>query len=310
MTLLASLVFFLAALLIAGLAALLFLRASRREQQEGMLLRLRASAGDADAALAGAPARIGNPLVRAACHLLWRSGLEVDPRVVARTLWILAGVFLFALLLFGLIAGLLLVSLLLTVAYLALMQRAVRRRALIIEQMPAYLEGVIRILSAGNSLEESLASAAREIPEPAHGLFLSVGRQVRLGAPVEQVLAQTAEIHQLRDLKVLALAAAINRKYGGSLRNILKSLRGAIRARDVAHRELRALTAETRFSAWVLAIIPAGLTAYIYLQNRVYYTDMWAQPGGRSALILALILQIAGMLVLVRMMRSAEDAEA
>lgn len=310
MTLLASVAFFLSAVLIAGLAVTLFLRADRRERQESTLLRLRAAAGDIDAATLDAPARIANPLVRVVCYTLWRGGAEVDPGIVGRALWIFAAVLPIALLLFGVIAGLVVISFLLTVAYLVLQQRAVRRRAQIIEQMPGYLEGVIRILSAGNTLEESLASAAREIPEPAHGLFLSVGRQVRLGAPVEQVLAETAEIHQLRDLKVLALAAAINRKYGGSLRNILKSLMGAIRARDVAHRELRALTAETRFSAWVLAVIPAGLTAYIYIQNRVYYADMWAQPGGRTALILALFLQIAGMLVLVRMMRSAEDADA
>lgn len=309
MTLLASVVFFISALLIAGLAAALFVRAGRREQQEGMMLRMRAAAGDDAAALAPA-ARIANPVVRAMCYVLWRSGLEVDPATVGRSLWVFAALLPIALLLFGLLAGVLVVGLLLTVGYLLLMQRAVKRRALIIEQMPGYLEGVIRVLSAGNTLEESLAAAAREIPEPAHGLFMSVGRQTRLGAPVEQVLAETAEIHQLRDLKVLALAAAINRKYGGSLRNILKSLMGAIRARDVAHRELRALTAETRFSAWVLALIPASLTIYIYIQNRAYYSDMWTQPGGRAALILALVLQGAGMLVLVRMMRTAEDPDA
>ncbi len=309
MTLLASVVFFIASLLIASLAAILFIRAGRRERQEEMLLRLRASAGDVHSSMEG-PTRIVNPLVRAICHVLWRSGAEVDPATVTRALWIVVALLPLALLLFGMIAGVLVLGSLLTVVYLVLMQRAVRRRAQVIEQLPGYLEGVIRILSAGNTLEESLAAAAREIPEPAHGLFVSVGRQIRLGAPVEQVLAETAEIHKLRDLRVLGLAAAINRKYGGSLRNILKSLMGAIRGRDVAHRELRALTAETRFSAWILAVIPAALTIYIYIQNRTYYSDMWAQPGGRGALIVALLLQAAGMLVLVRMMRSAEDPDA
>src|SRR3546814_9139028 len=54
---------------------------------------------------------------------------------------------------------------------------------------------------------------------------------------------QTAEIHQLRDLKVMALAASINRKFGGSLRNVLRSLISGIRSRENAARELRATSA-------------------------------------------------------------------
>jgi tight adherence protein B len=135
-----------------------------------------------------------------------------------------------------------------------------------------------------------------------------VGRQVRLGAPVELVLMETGEIHQIRDIKVMALAASINRKYGGSMRNILKSLIQAIRARDVAARELRALTAETRFSAIILSILPVGLSIYVYLQNPGYYTEIIADPTGKTMLLVSLSMQILGILVLIKMMRSTGEA--
>jgi tight adherence protein B len=124
------------------------------------------------------------------------------------------------------------------------------------------------------------------------------------------VLAETAEIHQLRDLKVVALAAAINRKYGGSLRNVLKSLISAIRSRDVANRELRALTAETRFSAAVLAVIPISLSLYILAQNPAYYADIWTQFAGRATLVVSVLLQVLGIVVIWRMLRSTEDVAA
>ena len=103
-----------------------------------------------------------------------------------------------------------------------------------------------------------------------------------------------------------ALAAAINRKFGGSLRNILRSLVQAIRARDVAARELRALTAETRFSAVVLSLLPIGISLYVYLQNPQYYGDILQDAGGRALLLGSLFMQLAGIVVLVRMMRSTE----
>ena len=312
MTLLASLIFFMAALLVAGLAMLLFLRAGNRLRQEDVLLRLRAAGADDPESLRGGlrESRIRNPLVRAVCHVLWRTGAEADAEAVQRSLWVALILVPLTLMLFGVIAGVLILLSVSAVVYFLLLQRAVKRRNELVGQLPGYLESVIRVLSAGNTLDEALTASAREAPEPTRTMFLSVGRQVRLGAPVEDVLAETAAIHRLRDIKVLALAAAINRKYGGSLRNILKSLIGAIRARDVANRELRALTAETRFSAWVLALIPALLTVYIYVQNQSYYKDMWADGSGRGALMLAMVLQITGIFTLFRMMRGAEMEDA
>ena len=181
-------------------------------------------------------------------------------------------------------------------------------RALILGQLPAFLESVTRILAAGNTLEVALGQAARESPEPLRSLFIRVGRQVRLGAAVEEVLAEAAEIHRIRDLQVIALAASINRRYGGSLRSVLRSLVQAIRSRDTAQRELRALTAETRFSAMVLAVIPVGLSLYILLQNPGYYAQMWDSTGGRWTLIASVMLQLSGVLVIWRMMQSTEDA--
>ena len=119
-------------------------------------------------------------------------------------------------------------------------------------------------------------------------------------------MSEAAEVHLLRDLKVIALAAGINRRYGGSLRSIFRSLVQAIRSRDSAQRELRALTAETRFSAMVLALIPTGLTLYILLQNPGYYGSMWADPSGRLTLMFSVFMQLMGIVVIWRMMRSTE----
>ena len=115
---------------------------------------------------------------------------------------------------------------------------------------------------------------------------------------------------QNRDIRVLALAANINRKYGGTLRNVFRSLIQSIRMREAAQRELRALTAETRFSALVLAFIPLAVCGFIFLRNRAYYTDMLATQSGRTTLVVALVLQVAGMLVIWRMMRSATEGDA
>jgi tight adherence protein B len=297
--------------LLAVVAIILFLRAGAREHDEEIQVRLRAAGAD-ESLEAGAyrspRQQIRNPLLAAVCQLLWRSGMDAEPTVVSRFLWLAILLVPVLILVLGSVAGLGVIGIGAVLFWAILSRRAAARRALLLEQLPAFLEGMMRVLTAGNTLEESIVATAQESPEPLQPLMLSVGRQVRLGAPVELVLMETGEIHHIRDIKVMALAASINRKYGGSMRNILKSLIQAIRARDVAARELRALTAETRFSAIILSILPVGLSIYVYLQNPGYYTEIIADPTGKTMLLVSLGMQILGILVLVKMMRSTGEA--
>jgi tight adherence protein B len=302
-----AIIFLLAVLLAAG-AIWLFVHAGKREREEEVLLRLRAMGGDEAAyVMQSDSARPHNIVLRWACHLAWRTGAELSADTVARILLVIVVLATVAVLVLGVFGGISAIAILLALGWAWLNRQGALRRARIVEQLPAFIEGVIRVLGAGNTLDEAISAAARECTDPIRPLFLSVGRQVRLGAPIEAVLMETAEIHQLRDLKVLALAAAINRKYGGSLRNLLRSLIHAVRARDSAARELRALTAETRFSAFVLSVIPVGLMIYIFAQNPDYYRNMWLDSVGRWLLVGSVLLQVAGVLVIYRMMRSTEE---
>ncbi|HEX4871530.1 MAG TPA: type II secretion system F family protein [Nevskiaceae bacterium] len=300
----------LVTVVMALLSVALLSYANQRQKREAVLMRLREGEERLAGTYVSRDAQIHNPLLRAVCHVLWRSGSEIEPGAVQRILLVLALLVPVILLALGLFAGLWAIGILLATGFAVLTRQAARRRARIIEQLPAFLESAMRVMSAGNTLEEAFSHAARESPEPLRTLFLSITRQVRLGAPIEAVLAEAADIHQLRDLKVMALASSINRKYGGSLRNVLKSLIQAIRARDSAQRELRALTAETRFSAFVLAVIPAVVTLFIYVQNRGYYQQILETLSGRLTLAAAVALQVVGVLVIYRMMRSTDEGDA
>lgn len=306
-----AVIIFIIVLLLTGGGIVLLTRAQALQRREEISLRLRMFGGDeAAAALADLrpqAIKLHNPLVRAVAHLLWRTGAEVEAETVRKVLLLSLLIVPVAVLLFGVIGGLLALAVVAALTWGFLARRAARRRAHALEQLPPFLESVMRVLAAGNTLEEAIASSAREAPEPLRPLMMSVGRQVRLGAPVEQVLMELGDIHRIRDLKVMALASGINRKFGGSLKNIFKSLVQTIRHREVAGRELRALTAETRFSAVVLSVIPVAITLYIYIMNPDYYVAMWADAAGRATLLISMTLQVLGVFVIMNMMRSTEE---
>lgn len=299
----------LGAVLLLGVAVWLFLQARDQEYQSDVKMRLRVSGAD-EAAISQGSSTIGNPVLRWVCHLFWRTGSEIRPEAVVR---LLLGVLVVSVLL-TVIAGPLIVlpvlGIVLSLVYMLLIQRAVWRRIKIVEQLPAYLENVIRVLAAGNTLDEALNQAAREAPDPIRPLFTSIGRQVRLGAPLEQVLSEAGEIHRLRDLKVMALAASINRKYGGSMRGVLKSLIVVIRQRSSAAQELRALTAETRFSAKMLAFINIGLFIWLYISNPKYYAEMIDDPTGLLLLAGSGVMLVLGFVAMWRMLKGIDESES
>lgn len=307
-----ALLLFLVSLIFVGAAIVLVLRAGKSNQHADALLRMRALGGDEVVdlnATATDEVKIHNPVLRWVCHILWRSGSEVEVETVQKILIGLLIAIPLVLLIFGGLTGSFIIGVVLVVGFILLTRQAAVRRRKIIGQLPDFLENAIRVLAAGNTLEESLASASRESAEPLRTLFLSISRQVRLGAPIESVLMEAGRIHKLRDIRVMSLAASVNRKYGGSLKNILRSLVQAIRSRDAASRELRALTAETRFSAVVLSVIPVSLTLYMLVINRGYYINMWADSSGRIILIASGLMQLVGMILIWRMMGATEDAE-
>jgi tight adherence protein B len=303
------LLFVLGAIALLGGSVWLFTQARERDQAADLQVRLRVSGAD-EAAIAQGSSTIDNAFLRWVCHLFWRTGSDIRPAAVIRLLVIIAAGAVLLLMMIGPVFALPMIGVGLLLFYIVLAQRAVSRRIKLVEQLPGYLENVIRVLAAGNTLDEALVQAAREAPHPIQPLFLSIGRQVRLGALLEQVLSEAGDIHRLRDLKVMAMAASINRKYGGSMRGVLKSLIVLIRQRAAAAQELRALTAETRFSAKMLASINVMLFVYMYWSNPQYYDQMLADDKGGGLLIGSGTMLFLGFIALWRMLKGIDESDA
>lgn len=292
------------ALVLLAAAAWLFSLAQGRERSEEAMVRLQTGAEKAPDLVAVDAPEMQIPGIRWLSTMLWRTGSDVKPRAVLMSVLALIVLLVLVFVAAGPLIGAMIAGGLLLLLYFVLVQRAARWRGRIVDQMPGFLENVIRVMSAGNSLEESVGTAAKEADAPLRPVFLSIGRQVKMGAPIDQVMSRAGDVYQLRDIKIMSLAAGVNRRYGGSLRGVLKSLILAIRQRSIAAKELRALTAETRMSAMVLVAVPLGLATYIYFTNPAFYADMWHDALGKKVLIGGVLWMAAGAFIIWRMINS------
>ncbi|HEY8355053.1 MAG TPA: type II secretion system F family protein [Methylophilaceae bacterium] len=218
-------------------------------------------------------------------------------------LFILIG--LAGLMAFGWLGALLSFSLSLFVFGFVLPYRRLRRKqALIVSQIPIFIDQVLRSLSTGRSLESAIRLAAEDTKPPFRYMLDRIMRETDLGADMTDSFTQAAELHGLKELGLIALAMRISNSYGSSPNDMLDRVVQMIRQQELARRELAAMTGETRITAWVLGLTPLLLAAYMLMVNPNYINLMLQDDSGKTILMAALGFQAVGSLLLWRMLKS------
>lgn len=143
-----------------------------------------------------------------------------------------------------------------------------------------------------------------ETPDPLQKVLEPVIRATDLGANFTEALQDATRLHAIKELGLIALAIRISNNYGSSPNGLLNSVMQMIRQREAAQRELSAMTGETKISAWVLSLTPILIVAYMLFVNPGYLDMLLNDPSGVILFRVGLGLQLFGILVFWRMLKS------
>jgi len=177
-----------------------------------------------------------------------------------------------------------------------------RRKALLFEkQMPDAMELLARSVRAGHTLGATLELVSQEIPPPLGAEMRITYEEQRLGLSMGQALRRMAERVDSQDLRYFVTAVLIQMESGGNLAEILDNIGYLIRERLKLKGKIRGLTAEGRFSAIVLALLPVVTFLALYFLNRAYIVTLLQDPLGIKILLAGLTSVLIGALVMKRM---------
>ncbi|MBE0416674.1 MAG: VWA domain-containing protein [Coriobacteriia bacterium] len=189
-----------------------------------------------------------------------------------------------------------------TVLPIALLEQAIgRRRRRFEEQLPDILSLVAGSLRSGWGISQAFDLVVEEVSEPAATEFRRVQSENRLGLPLEDALGRMAERVDSDDFRWAVAAIAIQRDVGGNLAEVLDTVAATIRERAQLRREVRSLTAESRFSAIVLVILPFFLLVALYAVNPGYMAVLITTGTGLAMLSLGAVLLVIGSFWLMRL---------
>lgn len=212
---------------------------------------------------------------------------------------------LIVLLLFGPAAAVVLVVGVPMAALSWLQGRARKRIDALTEALPLYLDGVRQLQAVGNSLSQALSRALADAPDTVRSYFAPVGRRLAMGAPVAETMQQLADRLQVPEVSMIAAAIRTNLRYGGSIATVFGNLANILRERVRIRRDLQAATSEAKVSARVLIAMPLLAMVLLVGMNRAYIEFFIDDPRGRTMSMVAIVLEVIGIMIIRRMMRLA-----
>ena len=174
-----------------------------------------------------------------------------------------------------------------------------RRRMMAFEdQLPDLLVTLAASLKAGHSFKQGIQTIVDEGQEPASKELSRVITDTRLGRPMDEALAETAERIGSKNFSFVITAVTIQRQIGGSLAGLFDMVADTVRQRQQFARKIRGLTAMGRASAYVLVALPFFIAFAITLLNPTYMAPLYDTSTGHMLIIVGLMMMAFGSLIL------------
>ena len=158
---------------------------------------------------------------------------------------------------------------------------------------------VANALRAGASFLQAIELVVRETQPPVSTEFNRVIREVNLGLPFEQALANMVRRVRSDDLELMTTAITIQHQVGGNLAEILDSIAYTIRERIRIMGEIRTLTAQQRMSGYVVAGLPIFLVVTLSVIAPKFMEPMFGEPFIVGIPVGVIVLAIGGIMMLV-----------
>ena len=236
--------------------------------------------------------------------LVIQTGLRLEGKMLVVIAFLL-GVLFFVL--FGFAFGFGLVAFALSAVFaaiaLALFLALARRRriAKFSEQLPDSIDVIVRGVKSGYPFTVALGLVAKEMSDPIGTEFGMTSDEINFGSDLGTALDNLFRRVGHEDLLYLTMALKIQTETGGNLAEILARLSTLLRQRTMLRLKVRAISAEGRLSAVFLTAAPFVLFGVVTLMRPDYYTGVREHPIVMPLLAVALMLLLAGNVIIYRM---------
>jgi tight adherence protein B len=135
---------------------------------------------------------------------------------------------------------------------------------------PDAIELMVRGLRSGLPITETLGIVASEISGPVGVEFRMVSDKMKIGRTMEAALQDTADRMGTAEFQFFVITLAIQRETGGNLAETLSNLADVLRKRAQMKLKIRAMSSESKASAYIIGSLPFVVFGLVWMINPGY----------------------------------------
>jgi len=142
-------------------------------------------------------------------------------------------------------------------------------------RFPDAIELMVRGLRSGLPISETVGIVSNEIQEPVRTEFRAVADKMKIGRTMEAALQETSDRLGTAEFQFFVIALAIQRETGGNLAETLSNLADVLRKRQAMKLKIRAMSSESKASAYIIGALPFIVFGLIWFINGGYMQNFF-----------------------------------
>jgi tight adherence protein B len=145
-----------------------------------------------------------------------------------------------------------------------------KRTNAFVSKFPDALELLVRGLRSGLPVTETLGVVAQEVPGPVGIEFRGIVDRIKVGKTMEDSLQDTGDRLGIPEFNFFTITLAIQRETGGNLAETLSNLADVLRKRGQMKLKIKAMSSESKASAYIVGSLPFIVFGLIFWVNPEY----------------------------------------
>ncbi len=176
-----------------------------------------------------------------------------------------------------------------------------RRIGQFTKRLPDAMELLVRGLRSGLPISETMNVVASEIPGPIGEEFRMVGDKVRIGRTMDAALQETADRIGTPEFQFFCISLQIQRETGGNLAETLSNLANVLRMRAQMKLKIKAMSSESKASAYIIGSLPFIVFGLIWTINDHYMQGFFTEQRLMVAGLGGMVWMSIGAFIMSRM---------
>ena len=168
-------------------------------------------------------------------------------------------------------------------------------------KFPDAIELLVRGLRSGLPVTETLGVVASEVPGPVGEEFKLITDRIKVGKTMEEALQNTADRLNMAEFSFFCITLAIQRETGGNLAETLSNLSDVLRKRAQMKLKIRAMSSESKASAYIVGSLPFMVFIMIWFVNPKYIGGFFTEDRLIVAGLGGLVWMTIGALIMAKM---------